>query len=248
MTELRDAQAILRYFGDWNLDAESKAYLSYHYRRYEFLLRRVDQTAAKLQHRLQGRPPVILDVGPGFQTEILRRTLPKASINTLGYKDRRFLPRPQDKHFEFDLNDAQYREKWSRTERHDLVIMAEVIEHLYTSPVLVLRFISAWLRKGAYLLLQTPNACALHKRLRMLFGRNPYEMIRITRHNPGHFREYTIKELISVASQSGLQLVDYATCNYFDHGTISHRLYNASSRILPTDLRQGITACFQKPC
>lgn len=246
MNNLRKAEDILLYFGDWSLDKESRTYLLYHHRRYEFLLRRVDWIVAKIQSESHDEAMNILDVGPGFQTEILRKTLPEAIVNTLGFEDTRFTPRPQDRHFQFDLNDAQYQERWPTVERHDLVILAEVIEHLYTYPVLVLKCISTWLRRGGYLLVQTPNACALHKRIRMLMGRNPYDMIRETRDNPGHFREYTIKELISIANQSGFALIEYTTRNYFDNGTTQQKLYDALSRILPKSLRQGVTACFRK--
>ena len=45
------------------------------------------------------------------------------------------------------------------------------------------------------LLIGTPNAVSLNRRVSMLVGRNPYERIRTTINNPGHFREYTTAEL-----------------------------------------------------
>lgn len=246
MRALRNADDILTYFQTWDLDAESKAYLHYHRRRYEFLLRMIDDAVARIRRGL-GHPQVrILDVGPGFQTEICRRTLPEAIVNTLGFRDLRFPPRSQDRHFEFDLNDAQYPEKWPKLDRHQLVVMGEIIEHLYTFPGLVLRCASTWLEGGGYLIIQTPNACALHKRIKMLAGRNPYEMIRESRDNPGHFREYTLRELDSIVRQAGFSPVTCMAQNYFDWGTRVHKLYNASARWLPRSLRQGITMTLLK--
>jgi hypothetical protein len=243
---LRSAKDILNHFETWDLDQESKTYLHYHYRRYVFLLQMIDEAIEWIQPEMDDHPLKILDVGPGFQTEICRRTLPEATVNTLGFRDPRFQPRSQDRHFQFDLNDAQYPEEWPRLERHHLVVMAEVIEHLHTFPGLVLRCASTWLVNGGYLIIQTPNACALHKRLRMLIGRNPYDMIRESRDNPGHFREYTLDELLSIAGHSGFRPMACTTHNYFDHGTLAHRIYNASVRLLPTSLRQGISMVLLK--
>jgi hypothetical protein len=246
LDELRKAEDILAYFASWNLDQESEIFLHYHRRRYEFLLQELDRIVAKIRGELRNDPLRILDVGPGFQTELLRKTLPEAIVNTLGFRDPRFEPRSQDKHFQFDLNDAQYDENWPKIEIHDLVVMAEVLEHLYTSPVLVLNCVSTWLRNRGYLIIQTPNACALHKRIRMLTGQNPYDMIRETRDNPGHYREYTIRELVSIAGRTGFKAAECSTRNYFDNGTIKHKLYNALARVLCSSLRQGITMTLQQ--
>lgn len=244
---MQKAEDIPAYFKSWNLDEEHKIYLQYHYRRYEFLLRKVTKIIVKIQDRLRNEPLKILDIGPSFQTEILRKVFPKAIVNTLGFEDSKFKPRPQDRHFQFDLNDIQDQERWPKIKRQDIIIMAEVIEHLYTSPVLVLKCISTWLKNEGYLIIQTPNACALYKRLVMLIGKNPYEMIHETRINPGHFREYTIEELISIGNKSGFTPVEYTICNYFNSTAIRHKLCDALSSIFPSRFRQGITICFKKP-
>ena len=168
-------------------------------------------------------------------------------MNSLGLESSRFRPRQQDKHFQFDLNDAQYPDKWLSIESHDLIIMGEVLEHLYTSPKLVLRCVSTWLSSGGYLIIQTPNACALHKRLLMAIGKNPYELIRDGRTDPGHFREYTMQELIFFSVEAGFKIREFSTHNYFNTiSTLKHKVYNATCSILPSGLREGITLCLQK--
>jgi len=240
---MRKAKDIIAYFKDWNIGEESRSwmYLEYHCRRYEFLLAKIDETVIKIQGTLK-----ILDIGPSFETEILRKTFPEAIVNTLGFEDSRFKPRPQDKHIQFDLNDIQYPERWPKIERHNLVIMAEVIEHLYTSPKLVLQCIATWLDKKGYLIIQTPNAVSLGKRLKMLMGKHPYGMIRETRSNPGHFREYTIGELISISRGVGFVLSDYAICNYFRREGVKGIIYNVLCSVFPITFRDGITICFRK--
>ena len=68
---------------------------------------------------------------------------------------------------------------------YDVIVFAEVIEHLYTAPELVLPYLRELLVLGGVLLLQTPNAVSLRKRAKLLLGVNPFERIRTERDNPG---------------------------------------------------------------
>src|SRR3954462_1875290 len=147
---------------DAPLTPEWLHYRAYHARRYATLL--------EVARSLGG--PRVLNVGPMFETEMLRDAGMHA--DTLGFAHPLFPPRDGERHVELDLN-APGRDGDGS---YDLVVMAEVIEHLPTSPVAVLRHVASWLRPGGALLIQTPNAVALHKRLRMLAGRTPLEPIR----------------------------------------------------------------------
>jgi 2-polyprenyl-3-methyl-5-hydroxy-6-metoxy-1,4-benzoquinol methylase len=124
---------------------------------------------------------------------------------------------------------------------YDLVVMAEVIEHLPVSPSHVFSFLASLLRPGGYLLLQTPNACSLSKRLKMLIGRNPFELIRDDLHNPGHFREYTMRELAGYAGAAGFNVRRVTTANYFSGERLHSRVAAGISFALPAPLRNGIT-------
>jgi hypothetical protein len=111
----------------------------------------------------------------------------------------------------------------------------------------VLRCAATWLEPSGLLVLQTPNAAALFKRLKLLAGRNPYHMIRETRTNPGHFREYTLTELRRAVDASGLELVRCERRNYFDGPSWWHAVYRATRRTMPDSLRQGITMVLRRP-
>lgn len=239
------AEEILNHFKDWKLDEESKEYVKFHYKRYEFLLKESLKFIRKIQDESPGLNLTILDIGKAYQTAVLRGLLPEIAVNSMGFGDSRFAEREQDKHFNFDLNDAQYPEKWPEFEEHDLIIMAEVIEHLYTSPVHVLKCIANILKKGGYLIIQTPNACSFSKRVEMLMGRNPFEQIRLSNTNPGHFREYTIEELIDIGMQSGFMPVEYSILNYFNHPG-KKKFISTLANMLSSRFREGITVCFQK--
>jgi SAM-dependent methyltransferase len=205
------------------LSEEWRVYRAYHARRYAAL--------RTLAAKLGGSAPRVLDVGPMFEAQILRDG--GAHVDTLGFENPAFPPRDGERHLEIDLNDPD----GSGNASYDLVVAAEVIEHLHSSPVTVLEYLGTWLRPGGWLVLQTPNATALHKRLRMLLGRNPIEPIRADRSNPGHFHEYTLRELREAAADAGLTVGGWRTANYFG----SSRADAALGRVLPPGLRHGIT-------
>ena len=111
--------------------------------------------------------------------------------------------------------------------------MAEVIEHLYTAAQIALSFLAQIMRPGAFAFLQTPNAVALHKRLQMLSGRNPYMSLDEDRLAPGHFREYTVAELSDTARQAGLEVFEVAMHNYFTGNRPLAAIYNRVCEKLP---------------
>ncbi len=207
-------------------------YLRTHARRYALLLDLAKSFA----------PKTILVVGPSYESVLLRDALPGVAIDTLGWHDQRFPRIDGEAHVQHDLNDPDYPE----LEPHDLIVCAEVLEHLYVSPVPVLSFLGRSLAPNGRLVIQTPNATALPKRLRMLLGRNPYDPIRDEPANPGHFHEYTIGELRDAVEAAGLEVEQLVTANYFDHGSRKNRLFRVADPLLPGTLREGITLVAQR--
>jgi trans-aconitate methyltransferase len=230
---------IIEYFSTWNLDPESREYIQSHAWRYEHMLREIDRLIKQNQIKR------ILDIGCAYQTELLRRIYPEIVVDTMGFADIRFAARPQDKHIEYDLNLAQNQTppEWKK---YDLVIMAEVIEHLYTAPSLVLRFLHQVISPAGFLFIQTPNAVGLSKRIRMFFGRHPYEMLREDMKNPGHYREYTLPELVKVGSDHGFRIIGSSIDNDFRSPSLSNKVFNWFSIFLPPSMRRGITIIYKK--
>jgi len=131
------------------------------------------------------------------------------------------------------------------------VVFAETIEHLTTAPELVLAGLADVLRPGGFLVCQTPNAAALHKRLKLLFGYNPYERIRVDPTNPGHFREYTRAELFEIGRIVGLEIVlhfykDYFGCEGSSLRQTAALALRLMSRIVPSFAR-GQTIVYRRP-
>lgn len=157
----------------------------------------------------------ILDVGPSKLTMLLKSRY--ANISTLGLdiiKDdggQRTNETMQLKlpHILYDLNSAKYFDRWPNIkEKFDLIVFAETIEHLAVAPEYAVAFLASLLSEKGILLITTPNAATIMKRLILLLkGKNPYNRIRMLSDNPGHFREYTMKEMIEIGTNCGLKIV-----------------------------------------
>ncbi len=221
-----------------------EGYRAFHAPRYAYLLRLLESLGVNAQTR-------ILDIGPSHFTELARNKF-GARVDTLGFGEDR--QGSQGNHYEFDLNLAQRREDWRRDlPQYDVIVMAEVLEHLYVAPQLALAFVKSLLAPGGQIIIQTPNAASLTKRIRLLLGKNPYEMIRTDPQNPGHYREYTAAELRALASILAFIVDRLDMASYFDarcihdaQGRLVRRsavgaAKNIAYRFLPGPLRHGIT-------
>jgi trans-aconitate methyltransferase len=237
-------------FSTRSIRGADRGYTAYHAPRFAHVLDTLADQEVKAGSRL-------LDIGRSRLTELIHERF-GCPVDSLGFGPD--APTPEGRHFNFDLNRSQRREDW-RTDlpRYDAIVMAEVIEHLYTAPQLVLAFLRTLLAPGGLLLVQTPNAADLTRRVKLVLGRNPYEMIRPDDTNPGHFREYTRAELRQLAEGAGLTVERMRTHFYFDMrysrhgddgnhpqpvlGSIKNLIYAA----LPAPLRWGITAELRAP-
>jgi hypothetical protein len=222
------------------LDAESREYVNYHAARYARLLDAVQD----LVQGSAGRAPLhILDVGPNIQTALLRDLHPGVVVDTLGFDHPAAPPSGRARHIDFDLNQTPDRTRWPEIERrYDVIVLAEVLEHLYVPARAVLSCLAEHVRRPGFIVLQTPNAAALHKRLELLRGQNPVEAPRLSRENPGHLHEYTLGELGDQVHGGGLAVEWLRAENYFGSGPAAGA-YRTAGRLLPRSWRHGVTLC-----
>jgi SAM-dependent methyltransferase len=214
-----------------NAGQEADKYFDFHRRRYQFLV----QVLAPLL-----APGVrVLDIGLSALPRILRREFPQIKVSTLGFVDQRYWTPGEWPHIECDLNDPAF--PWTTIGKYDVIILGEVLEHLYSPPQKTLHSLRSILQPTGHLLIQTPNAVSLEKRIKVVCGMNPYEMIRDDSRNPGHYREYTVRELIGLARGSGFSVSSLAVKNYFNPEHLPARVYNRICYMLPPSLRDGIT-------
>ena len=231
---------------------ESLTYLSTHAKRYAFLL----NLLTKIRNTIKEKKITITDIGPSFLTEQIQNAFNNDIVYSLGYSHPEsrggHLPEVvklrEDCIIHFDLNDVQHREKWISVPACKIVVLAEVIEHLYTVPSLILQFISTFLDKDGIVIIQTPNAVSLYNRIKILCGHNPFDMIRENNQNPGHFREYTKKELCTLAEENNYEIVDFIYSNYFDVEFVNFKIimYKALQFVLGKSFYNGMTIILKK--
>jgi SAM-dependent methyltransferase len=132
-------------------------------------------------------------------------------------------------HHTFDLLNSHNISSWPTCGSFDLIVFSEVIEHLSVAPEFLLAALSSLLAERGILVCTTPNAADISKRLRLAFGYNPYERLRLYAINPGHIREYTKQELREIACSVGLRCTSHSYSNWIQHA--------AGSRIKTTMMK-----------
>ena len=219
---------------------------------------RFDYALAKAREVCPSRTAEVLDVGRSYLSLELLQAYD--NVTTLGFPlephsftgvvDAAGAERVFKGHIAYDLNAAGSTPPAHTGEGFDLVVFAEVLEHLHTAPELTLHVLKGLMRPGGHLILQTPNAVALHKRWALLAGRNPYERIRVNPLNPGHYREYTKAELIDYAEALGFDVVGHTYRDYFGWtpvpgDPVTRALYKGLVAALPS-LARGQTIVLRR--
>src|SRR5690348_9645461 len=175
---------------------EELEYQMYHKRRFFYAL----QIIKKLN------PKSALEIGP----YTIAYNLAKAGVktDTMGYISDKLTG--TGTHFTFDLDEIGKHPEKMLTGNYDLVVASEVIEHLHLDLDRIFVQFNKLVRMGGFVLIQTPNAVALKKRVALLFGKNPFEMIRSDYQpgNGGHIREFTMRELVDHAKKNGFEIVE----------------------------------------
>ena len=116
------------------------------------------------------------------------------------------------------------------------IVVAEVIEHLAVPPRDVFDSLAGWTAPGGWVVVQTPNSRALHKRARALAGRDPLGAARDTApgsHRSGHFREFTLGELEELADAAGFDAGRAEIANHFRHPGAARRAYDGLTELAP---------------
>jgi len=226
---------ILAKFSSVGIRKQGELYLVTHSRRLAYAMNAIRQY--KEQYPIKK----LLDIGPHILTRCIIEFFPDIEVSTLGWRFKhteRLIPADLfQEHIQYDLNDAGVNAIRSTQSPFDLIVFSETIEHLYTSPLTVLIELKKLLMPNGAILIQTPNAAKLISRWSLLRGRNPYELIREDKTNPGHFREYTLDELTWYATQTGFSVVAAEYCNYWSH---PHPIVRKIESAVPS-FRQGIS-------
>ncbi len=103
----------------------------------------------------------------------------------------------------------------------DVVLFCEVIEHLQSDPVKVLREIKRVLKPGGHLILTTPNVSRLENVARMLAGANIYDPYSGYGPYGRHNREYNKHELASLLNYCGFEVEVLFSADVHDNTSAS---------------------------
>jgi SAM-dependent methyltransferase len=125
----------------------------------------------------------------------------------------------------------------------DAVFAGEIIEHL-VDPDHLLEEIHRVLAPGGFLVLTTPNLAALHNRLALLLGYQPFPMGVSLRHNLGrvcepaapqsldHVRVFTLRSLLLLLRRHGFTVVTLRGAGAQLPGGVKFRLCSLLERLL----------------
>lgn len=222
--------------------AESaKVYQKVHGARFAYILNYAQKFCPDAQS-------AVLDFGRSGLTETLSTYY--KDLTTIGFPlesdtggHRETTPLDHIPHILCDLTKAEELSLWPQSEKKfDLIVFCEVVEHVPVAPEYQILLLSSLLKKGGQLLISTPNAVNWYNRLKMLLGRNPFEKIRFNLSNPGHFREYTTKEIAAWAAATDLTLLDMELKNFGE--AFPNELLSLPRHIKP--LRDTVISMFQK--
>jgi SAM-dependent methyltransferase len=183
----------------------------------------------------------------GFETLILRGLCPGAVVDCLGIApDGRFLPGGEGAFFAKDLNEPGRGDAVPEG-AYDLIVFMEVLEHLCVPPDLVLAYLRRLLVPGGVLLLTTPNAAWLKNRLKLLCGRNPFELLRADPENRGHIREYTGAELVAYVAKAGLELGYMEARGLYTFDNPKDNFYSWLADHCHPSLSRSLVVCARRP-
>ncbi|WP_341632045.1 class I SAM-dependent methyltransferase [Sphingomonas agri] len=121
----------------------------------------------------------------------------------------------------------------------DVVVLAEVIEHLPVPPYVVLSKVRSWLKPGGALLLTTPNLFRLRNIVRMIRGRDPFDTFMLPRDgiSLGHQTEYSAEHLAWHIREAGF-LLDEIAHDQLGHTGFSWKARAARKLLAPLRLRK----------
>lgn len=160
----------------------------------------------------------IFDAGCGIGVLIL-------ALKLLGYQvagGDKYLFRENNRYSINDLN--RLKKIWEQNElniynldllsdkldkKYDAVISIATLEH-QSNPGAFLKKLKELVKYNGYIYIATPNIAHLLNRLRFLFGRSPLvnlEEFYTTEKFVGHFREYTLKEIIKMFELENIEII-----------------------------------------
>jgi 2-polyprenyl-3-methyl-5-hydroxy-6-metoxy-1,4-benzoquinol methylase len=163
----------------------------------------VEKVRVRILTDLVGRNMKVLDLGcyEGSISALLKNKGNEITGVDLSFKALKFAQEKGVKPINADLSvKLPFRDNV-----FDVVLAAEVIEHLYDLKGFLLE-VKRVLKKEGTLILSTPNLASLGRRLFLFFGKNPLIEVEFEKEAAGHIRYFVKKTLIDLLSKYGFEV------------------------------------------
>lgn len=204
----------INYLSDIIKSSEDENYFKEHKERYKEILFLFPDNKKNLR---------VLDIGSGFgHLTILIKKIFGYDVYALDHyslwEDRFHREKINFILCELTEEKLPFKENW-----FDIVLFSEVLEHLFILPHKVLFEICRVLKPEGELILTTPNLLALYKRVKVLFGKSPFQPVSIRRDRgraQDHIREYSMDELYLLLQETGFEVI---LGRYLQEGSIIKR-------------------------
>jgi len=159
----------------------------------------------------------ILDIGTSVNTLILKHLFADQLVVTadrlgVNFSEKDILPL-----LNVDLNDPEL-DFFDFGDRYDIILFAEILEHLLANPRRVFQFLLKHLTRQGVLILTTPNFFNERNLRALSEGVNPQpiypDYLKRGEENQYHIREYSRSELMEICDEAGgkIQAAIYSDC------------------------------------
>ena len=99
-----------------------------------------------------------------------------------------------------------------REEKFDVVVLSDIIEHVY-DPMALLINVKTFLKEDGELLLSVPNVASWATRLNLLFGRWEYTISGVL--DRGHIRFFTLNSIKRLLKTAQFEIIDISVTPHF---------------------------------
>jgi 2-polyprenyl-3-methyl-5-hydroxy-6-metoxy-1,4-benzoquinol methylase len=149
----------------------------------------------------------ILDVGCGYGllSKELKKTYPK--LNLYGIEHAKEASQSSQKILkllQFNIEDMALIKLKLKTQKFDVIIFSDVLEHLY-DPVGIIKFYQSLLKQDGTIIVTVPNISNIFNRISFLFGYFNYSETGVM--DKTHIRFFNRKNLKQLAKESDLKIV-----------------------------------------
>lgn len=189
----------MHYYSMKNINSKTFTYYNSKATLYGAHEKRLQQTFSLLQNISYKR---VLDIGcaTGYFGEILKKQGKYVVGVDVSQKAINIAKRKLDKAYALDLE----QENLPKLKPFDLILLSEVIEHLFT-PELTFQKLLKLLKPKGYILISTPNFLYWGNRLQLLKGDFKYSNQGVFDH--GHIHFYSYKTLTQLIKENNLLLI-----------------------------------------